>query len=153
VKKQRSNDDAIRNQAQRPGQRRSPSSSATVWAEFTTGKTAHTVMATSPAPVSESTDLHSAVCAGVDTGIWFSEGASGLPVESIAIAIILLLNASLRVYQESKSEAVLGLRDEIGFTLLQNGIPLIVTIYRKADNAFEMGTKVKDSLLAKLQYQ
>src|SRR5262249_51549734 len=44
----------------------------------------------------------------VDTGIWVSEGAAGLPVESIAIAIILLLNAGLGVYQESKSEAALA---------------------------------------------
>lgn len=44
----------------------------------------------------------------VDTAIWASEGASGLPVESIAIAIILLLNAGLGVYQESKSEAALA---------------------------------------------
>lgn len=39
-----------------------------------------------------------------DAAIWFSEGAAGLPVESIAIAIILLLNAGLGVYQESKSK-------------------------------------------------
>ena len=42
-----------------------------------------------------------------DAAIWISEGATGLPVESIAIAIILLLNAGLGVYQESKSEAAL----------------------------------------------
>jgi P-type Ca2+ transporter type 2C len=44
----------------------------------------------------------------VDAAIWVSEGASGLPVESIAIAVILLLNAGLGVYQESKSEAALA---------------------------------------------
>lgn len=44
----------------------------------------------------------------VDSGIWVAEGASGLPVESIAIALILLLNAGLGVYQESKSEAALA---------------------------------------------
>jgi Ca2+-transporting ATPase len=43
-----------------------------------------------------------------DAAIWVSEGATGLPVESIAIAIILLLNAALGVYQESKSEAALA---------------------------------------------
>jgi P-type Ca2+ transporter type 2C len=42
-----------------------------------------------------------------DVAIWFSEGASGLPVDSIAIAMILLLNAGLGVYQESKSEAAI----------------------------------------------
>ncbi len=44
----------------------------------------------------------------VDAIIWFVEGATGLPVESIAIGIILLLNAGLGVYQESKSEAALA---------------------------------------------
>lgn len=44
----------------------------------------------------------------VDTGIWFAEEATALPVESIAIALILLLNAGLGVYQESKSEAALA---------------------------------------------
>ena len=44
----------------------------------------------------------------VDIGIWISEGASGLLVESLAIALILLLNAGLGVYQESKSEAALA---------------------------------------------
>lgn len=44
----------------------------------------------------------------VDAAIWFIEGATGLPVESIAIGIILLLNAGLGVYQESKSEAALA---------------------------------------------
>jgi Ca2+-transporting ATPase len=43
-----------------------------------------------------------------DAAIWVSEGATGLPVESIAIAVILLLNAGLGVYQESKSEAALA---------------------------------------------
>ncbi len=43
-----------------------------------------------------------------DAAIWVSEGAVGAPVESIAIAIILLLNAGLGVYQESKSEAALA---------------------------------------------
>ncbi len=43
----------------------------------------------------------------VDLAIWFSEGAGGIPAESIAIAAILLLNAGLGVFQESKSEAAL----------------------------------------------
>src|SRR5262249_8807350 len=43
-----------------------------------------------------------------DAAIWVSEGAMGAPVESIAIAVILLLNAGLGVYQESKSEAALA---------------------------------------------
>jgi P-type Ca2+ transporter type 2C len=43
-----------------------------------------------------------------DAAIWVSEGAAGAPVESIAIAIILLFNAGLGVYQESKSEAALA---------------------------------------------
>ena len=48
------------------------------------------------------------VALAADTAIWLSEGASGTPVESIAIAIILFLNAGLGVYQESKSEAALA---------------------------------------------
>lgn len=36
------------------------------------------------------------------------EGARGLPVESFAIALILLLNAGLGVYQEHKAEAALA---------------------------------------------
>jgi Ca2+-transporting ATPase len=43
----------------------------------------------------------------VDLIIWMIEGASGLPLESIAIALILCLNAGLGVYQESKAEAAL----------------------------------------------
>ncbi|HEU4934594.1 MAG TPA: cation-translocating P-type ATPase [Pyrinomonadaceae bacterium] len=43
----------------------------------------------------------------VDIAVWFFEGAQGLPIESIAIAVILLLNAGLGVYQESKAEAAL----------------------------------------------
>jgi Ca2+-transporting ATPase len=44
----------------------------------------------------------------VDLTIWFIEGHSGWPFESIAIALILLLNAGLGVYQESKAEAALA---------------------------------------------
>src|SRR5262245_66230147 len=43
-----------------------------------------------------------------DAAIWVSEGAMGAQVESIAIAVILLLNAGLGVYQESKSDATLA---------------------------------------------
>src|SRR5262245_66674444 len=43
-----------------------------------------------------------------DAAIWVSAGAAGAPVESIAIAVILSLNAGLGVYQESKSEAALA---------------------------------------------
>jgi len=45
---------------------------------------------------------------GVDIAIWISERHSGWPFESIAIAVILLLNAGLGVYQESKAEAALA---------------------------------------------
>lgn len=44
----------------------------------------------------------------VDLVIWIIEGASGLPVESIAIAFILLVNSALGVYQEGKAEAALA---------------------------------------------
>jgi Ca2+-transporting ATPase len=43
----------------------------------------------------------------VDLTIWLVEGHSGWPLESFAIALILLLNAGLGVYQESKAEAAL----------------------------------------------
>ncbi len=54
----------------------------------------------------------------IDAAIWISEGAAGLPVESIAIAIILLLNAGLGVYQESKSEAALRRLKEMAAPLV-----------------------------------
>jgi P-type Ca2+ transporter type 2C len=44
----------------------------------------------------------------IDLTIWFVEGHSGWPFESVAIAMILLLNAGLGVYQESKAEAALA---------------------------------------------
>jgi len=44
----------------------------------------------------------------VDLAIWLAEGARGLPLESFAIVLILLLNAGLGVYQESKAESALA---------------------------------------------
>ncbi len=44
----------------------------------------------------------------VDLTIWFLEGQSGWPFESVAIALILLLNAALGVYQENKAEIALA---------------------------------------------
>jgi Ca2+-transporting ATPase len=44
----------------------------------------------------------------VDVAIWVYEGARDLPVESIAIGLILALNAGLGMYQESKAEAALA---------------------------------------------
>ncbi len=44
----------------------------------------------------------------VDLIIWFAEGSTGVPVESIAIAAILFLNSGLGMYQEGKSEAALA---------------------------------------------
>lgn len=43
----------------------------------------------------------------IDVIIWFIEGREGLPVESLAIALILLINSGLGVYQEAKAEAAL----------------------------------------------
>lgn len=43
-----------------------------------------------------------------DVVIWVVEGADGWPVESVAIALILLLNAGLGLYQEQRSEAALA---------------------------------------------
>ncbi|MBI1763794.1 MAG: cation-transporting P-type ATPase [Acidobacteria bacterium] len=49
------------------------------------------------------------LCAlAVDLVIWVGAGAPGLPLESLAIALILLLNAGLGVYQESKAETALA---------------------------------------------
>ena len=42
-----------------------------------------------------------------DWGLWLYEGAHGLPIEAIAIALILLFNAGLGLYQETRSEAAL----------------------------------------------
>jgi P-type Ca2+ transporter type 2C len=44
----------------------------------------------------------------VDLTIWFLERHLGWPVESLAIALILVLNAGLGVYQERKAEAALA---------------------------------------------
>jgi len=54
----------------------------------------------------------------VDLGIWIYEGAKGVPVESLAIALILLLNAGLGVYQESKSEAALARLKKLATSLV-----------------------------------
>ncbi len=43
----------------------------------------------------------------VDLGIWIYEGMHGWPLESLAIAAILLLNATLGVWQERKAESAL----------------------------------------------
>jgi P-type Ca2+ transporter type 2C len=43
-----------------------------------------------------------------DLLIWIREGAGDVPVESLAIAFILLLNAGLGVFQEYRAEAALG---------------------------------------------
>ncbi len=44
----------------------------------------------------------------LDLGIWLSSGADHMPWESFAIAAILVLNAGLGTWQESKSEAALA---------------------------------------------
>lgn len=44
----------------------------------------------------------------VDMTIWLIEGHSGLPFESLAIALILLLNSGLGIYQERKAEGALA---------------------------------------------
>src|ERR1041385_2045206 len=44
----------------------------------------------------------------VDLTIWLVGGQAGWPLESFAIALILLLNAGLGVYQEKKAEAALA---------------------------------------------
>jgi Ca2+-transporting ATPase len=44
----------------------------------------------------------------VDLAVWVAGGAGGLPAESLAIAVILLLNAALGVWQERQAEAALA---------------------------------------------
>lgn len=48
------------------------------------------------------------VALAIDLGLWIYEGAEGVPVESIAIAAILLVNAVLGAYQEHRSEQALA---------------------------------------------
>ncbi|MBK9162530.1 MAG: HAD-IC family P-type ATPase [Acidobacteria bacterium] len=43
----------------------------------------------------------------IDILIWGIEGADGIPIESVAIGLILLLNSGLGIYQENKAEAAL----------------------------------------------
>jgi Cation transport ATPase len=43
----------------------------------------------------------------VDLGLWLAEGAEGVPLESLAILAILLLNATLGALQEKRSEEAL----------------------------------------------
>ncbi|MFN0177935.1 MAG: cation-translocating P-type ATPase [Gemmatimonadales bacterium] len=44
----------------------------------------------------------------VDLAVWLGEGGHGLPLEAIAIAVILLLNAGLGAWQERKAESALA---------------------------------------------
>ncbi|MDP2322044.1 MAG: cation-translocating P-type ATPase [Acidobacteriota bacterium] len=43
-----------------------------------------------------------------DLALWISDGAHGWPIEAIAIAVILLFNAALGLYQERRSESALA---------------------------------------------
>ena len=45
---------------------------------------------------------------GVDLALWAYGGAQGVPIEAVAIAVILVLNAGLGTYQEAKAEAALS---------------------------------------------
>jgi P-type Ca2+ transporter type 2C len=42
-----------------------------------------------------------------DAGLWVYEGAHGWPIEASAVALILIFNAALSLYQERRSEAAL----------------------------------------------
>jgi Ca2+-transporting ATPase len=53
----------------------------------------------------------------VDVVIWLAEGAAGFPVETLAIALILILNSGLGIYQEGKSEAALARLKEMAAPL------------------------------------
>ncbi|MEY4636240.1 MAG: Calcium-transporting ATPase [Acidobacteriota bacterium] len=43
-----------------------------------------------------------------DLALWIGDGAHGWPIEAIAIAVILLFNAALGLYQERRSESALA---------------------------------------------
>jgi P-type Ca2+ transporter type 2C len=45
---------------------------------------------------------------GLDMFVWYQEGAKGFPLESVAIAAILLFNAILGTFQEYRAEAALS---------------------------------------------
>ena len=49
----------------------------------------------------------------VDAGIWISEGGEGVPLEAVAIAVILLLNAGLGVWQERRAEDALARLEDL----------------------------------------
>jgi Ca2+-transporting ATPase len=54
----------------------------------------------------------------VDLVIWVIEGAHGWPAELFAIALILLFNAALGVYQESKAESAIEKLKELAAALV-----------------------------------
>ncbi len=49
-----------------------------------------------------------AAAVALDFGLWWAHGARGWPLDAIAIAAILLLNAGFGVFQERKAEAALA---------------------------------------------
>ncbi len=50
---------------------------------------------------------------GFDLFVWFNEGAVGWPYESIAIAVILIFNAAMGVWQEYRAEDALARLEEL----------------------------------------
>jgi Ca2+-transporting ATPase len=54
------------------------------------------------------------VALAIDLGLWAWSGAVGVPVEAIAIAAILLVNALLGAYQEHRSEQALAQLEALG---------------------------------------
>jgi len=62
----------------------------------------------------------------LDFGLWVHEGAHGLPIESIAIAAILTLNAWLGAWQESKADDALAHLQTMAVSsvwVLRDGVP------------------------------
>ena len=49
-----------------------------------------------------------------DLAVWVSDGAHGWPVESLAIAIILVFNAGLGLYQEQRSDEAMARLKALG---------------------------------------
>ncbi|HEX3143297.1 MAG TPA: HAD-IC family P-type ATPase, partial [Pyrinomonadaceae bacterium] len=58
------------------------------------------------------------VALAVDLTIWSIEAHSGWPFESIAISVVLILNAGLGVYQETKAETALSRLKELAESLV-----------------------------------
>jgi magnesium-transporting ATPase (P-type) len=70
-----------------------------------------------------------------DVGLRMHEGAQGWPIEASAIALILLFNAALGLYQEQRSEAALTSDEAFSGTLLGRGRTFLEVTRTGTDSA------------------